>query len=152
MQMLRLDHLVEMATDNTVAELRRTAISTIRQQSTELLETQDIKGCWALLDELFQRQFFYRLKLTPPYSEGKGKARYTPKRLHNQQHRPNARSFNTDHLTPAAKEKLCELEEEQKLQNDLAKEAAAKAALVEKQTEVFYQLSNIQRRQAELDN
>ena len=49
------------------------AVSLIRQHSTELLEKNDIKGCWALLDELFPKKFFYRLKLKPlPYSGGKG--------------------------------------------------------------------------------
>jgi hypothetical protein len=58
------------------------AVSLIREKSTELLLTNDIKGCWALLDELFPRNFFHRLKLTPlPYSGGKGKKpRYLAKR------------------------------------------------------------------------
>jgi hypothetical protein len=105
------------------------AISAIRQQSIALLERQDIKRCWALLDELFPRQFFYRLNITAPYSGGKGKPRYIAKRLQNKQHSQKPLAFNSDHLTPEAKEKLCELEEEQKFQDYLAKEAAAKAAL-----------------------
>jgi hypothetical protein len=132
-----------VATADTVPTVKL-AISAIRQQSIALLERQDIKGCWALLDELFPRQFFYRLNnITAPFSGGKGKPRYIAKRLQNKQHTQKPLAFNSDHLTPEAKENLCELEEEQKFQDYLAKEAAAKAALAGEQTKVFYQLPNL---------
>jgi hypothetical protein len=89
-------------------------------------------------------QFFYRLNnITAPFSGGKGKPRYIAKRLQNKQHTQKPLAFNSDHLTPEAKENLCELEEEQKFQDYLAKEAAAKAALAGEQTKVFYQLPNL---------
>ncbi|EFX77326.1 hypothetical protein DAPPUDRAFT_321611 [Daphnia pulex] len=127
------------------------AISAIRQHSINLLGRQDVKGCWALLDELFPRNFFHRLKLTAPYSGGKGKPRYNAKRLQHRPHTPKPAEFNSEHLTTEAKEKICELEEEQRYQNYLAKEAAAKAAAARDKTEVFYQLSNLARKQAEID-
>ncbi|EFX79961.1 hypothetical protein DAPPUDRAFT_103800 [Daphnia pulex] len=125
-------------------------ISTIHHTSTELLARNDIKGCWAILDELFPRQFFYRLKLKPPYSGGKGKPRYTAKRQLGKEHVHRPLAFNSDHLTPEAKEKLCELEEEQQLQDTLSKEAAARAAIEAEQTKVLYKISNFERKQAEL--
>jgi hypothetical protein len=101
------------------------AISTIHQKSIDLLERNDIKGCWALLGQLFPRRFFYRLKLTPPYSGGNGKPKFSAKRQLGGEHAHRPLAFNSDHLTPEAREKLCELEEEQKLQDTLCKEAAA---------------------------
>lgn len=50
-----------------------------------------------------------------------------------------------------AKEKLCELAEEQQYQNFLAKEAAAKAAAAREQRETFFELSNLEREQKEID-
>lgn len=57
---------------------------------------------------------------------------------------------HSDHLTQEAKEKLCELEEEQQLQDTLSKEAAARAAIEAEQTKVLYEMSNFERKQAEL--
>ncbi|EFX78537.1 hypothetical protein DAPPUDRAFT_105210 [Daphnia pulex] len=136
-----------VATTDTV----QSAISAIRNQAVTLLERQDIKGCWALLDELFPRNFFHRLKITAPYSGGKGKPRYNAKRLQHRPYTPKSVVFNSDHLTTETKEKICELEEEQRFQDYLAKEAAAKAASAREQTKVFYQLSNLERKQAEID-
>lgn len=139
-----------MATVDTVPSVN-SAIAAIRQYSINLLGRQDIKGCWAFLDELFPRNFFHLLKLTAPYSGGKGKPRYNAKRLQHRPHTPKPAVFNSEHLTTEAKEKICELEEEQRFQDYLAKEAAAKAASAREQTQVFYQLSNLARKQAEID-
>jgi hypothetical protein len=78
---------------------------------------------------------------------GKGKPRYTAKRQLGKDHTPRPLAFNSDHITPEAKEKLCELEEEQQFQDSLAKEAAAKAAIAAQQTKVLYQISNLERKQ-----
>jgi hypothetical protein len=51
---------------------------------------------------------------------------------------------HSDHLTQEAKEKLCELEEEQQLQDTLSKEAAARAAIEAEQTKVLYEMSNFE--------
>jgi hypothetical protein len=60
-------------------------------------------------------------------------------------------NYNSDHLTAEAKEKLCELAEEQQYQNFLAKEAAVKAAAAREQRETFFELSNLEREQKEID-
>ncbi|EFX66959.1 hypothetical protein DAPPUDRAFT_115856 [Daphnia pulex] len=82
---------------------------------------------------------------------GKGKPRYNVKRLQHRPHTPKPAVFNSEHLTTEAKEKICELEEEQRFQDYLAKEAAANAASAREQTQVFYQLSNLARKQVEID-
>jgi hypothetical protein len=48
-------------------------ITGVRKHSLKLLEKNDLKACWAVLDRLFPQNFFYRLGITAPYSGGKGK-------------------------------------------------------------------------------
>jgi hypothetical protein len=133
--------------ENTIVH----AIAVIRKESIGLLEKQDIKGCWALLDQLFPRNFFHRLKITAPYSGGKGKPRYNPKRLQHKPFSPRQTTAHSSHLTAEAKEELCKLEEDQRYQEFLAKEAAAKATAAREQKETFYELSNLVREQEEID-
>jgi hypothetical protein len=46
-------------------------ITGVRKHSLKLLEKNDLKACWAVLDRLFPQNFFYRLGITAPYSDGK---------------------------------------------------------------------------------
>lgn len=85
-----------------------TCITKVRQQSIELVDRNDVKYCWALLDQLFPRRFFYRLGITSQYSGGKGKPRHGTKRPYGSEQRL---AFNTDKLNPEEKETYCKKNE-----------------------------------------
>ncbi len=126
-------------------------VTGIRHHATDLIEKNDARACWALLDRLFPRQFFYRLGLTVPYSGGKGKPKRGYKRPYQGVHPPRPLQFSSEHLSPEKKEQFCKLQEERQRQEVLAKEAAAKAAAVEEQSRVLMQLARIHQRETEIE-
>lgn len=127
------------------------SIAKIRQRSVELLEKNDVKGCWALLDQLCPSRFFYRLGLTSPYSGGKGKPRDGTKRPYGGEHSRRPLLFDTDQLSPEDRVTFCKLEEEKQRQGALCKEAAAKAAVAVEQTKILLKIASIQKKQAEIE-
>ena len=87
--------IVEVASTDTAANLGG-SIYKIRQRSIDLLDHKGVKGCWALMYQLFRRRFFYYLGLKPPYSGRKGKPRYAAKRPHEREHAHLPLAFDTD--------------------------------------------------------